>query len=64
MKIIEALKDENTNSFMEVSNGNKWMYFDNSTNEFVVCLKDYGCKTVVHLRTDNEEAAVKELLVD
>lgn len=37
--IIEALK---TDDSLRITNGAKWMYFDNITREWVICNKPYN----------------------
>jgi hypothetical protein len=45
MTIVEALKEEN----IRISNGNRWMYFDQSSYEWVVVERPYGKKKNIEL---------------
>lgn len=57
------MKEEN----IRISNGSKWMYFDQTAYEWVVCEKPYGKKKVKELfrgLSVEEEKAVKCLLAD
>ena len=59
MKIVEALKTEN----IRITNGNKWMYYDVNYNMWFVRLREYRKhNSVVLIKTENEEEAVKILL--
>jgi hypothetical protein len=63
MNIIEAMKEEN----LRISNGNRWMYFDQITYEWVVCERSYGKKKNKELFRGffiEEHKAVKALLAD
>jgi hypothetical protein len=64
MKIVEALKNEAVID-IRVSHGSRWLYFDNSTQEWVVCERRYRVKTTTEVyRGQNEEWAVSNLLTE
>ncbi len=64
MTIIEALKDEN-NLNLRLSIGNKCMFYDISSQQWIVASKKYRGQTniIIYEGTDEEEA-VKLLLQD
>ena len=47
MDIIEALQSEK--HFLRVSDGDKWLVFDNETNKWVVYQRKYAAKKTVKL---------------
>jgi hypothetical protein len=61
MTITEAMKEEN----IRITWGNRWMYFDETAYEWVVCERPYGRKKNKELfrgLSIEEEKAVKILL--
>lgn len=62
IKIIDALKSD---SQLRLSYGNnKWMYFDEATKEWVVCVQRYRARKVTELCRDKSEMLAINILCE
>lgn len=62
MDIIEALKQEN--SPLRISNGNRWLFWDYISDEWVVMQHRYNARRSVEVYRGNSEALAVEELMD
>ncbi len=60
MTIIEALKKQD----LRISANNKWLYWDEATDEWVVMVHHYKRKGVIELIRTKYEAEAVEILIE
>lgn len=61
MKIVDAIKNKDLS--LRVSNGDTWMYWDETTEEWIVLFRPYGAKKNREMyRGGDEDEAVNILM--